>query len=189
MDGSWRGPVVPSEDPSGMVLGIVGMGTIGKYVAKKAAAFDMKVKYFSRRRLPLEEEIQYNATYCPTLVSLLSQADVVSMHCPLTPETTNLISKTDFDAMKDGAFFVNTARGRVVDEPALINALESGKIRRAGLDVFWDEPQINDYFKKTEKVMIQPHVGGLIKAAFRSGETECIEKSRPCLRLAGPLPL
>ena len=186
-DGSWKDLVVPSKDPSGMTLGIVGMGSIGKYLAKKAVVFNMSIKYYNRRRLSPEEEAKYNATYCPTLHSLLSQSDVVSINCPLTPETTNLISTPEFAAMKDGAFIVNTSRGPVIDEPALIEALESGKIARAGLDVFWNEPNINEYFTKSEKVVVQPHVAGLTELAFRKGERECFENIRSFFKTGTPV--
>ncbi|KAM5354523.1 hypothetical protein ACJ41O_001170 [Fusarium nematophilum] len=177
-DGTWKDPVVPSRDPSGMTLGIVGMGAIGKHLARKAAVFNMNIKYFNRRQLSPEDEVAYSATYCSSLHELLSQSDVVSISCPLNKETTNLISTKEFAAMKDGSFIVNTARGQVIDEPALIEALESGKIARAGLDVFWNEPNINEYFRKSDKVIIQPHVGGLTDRAFQKGEREAFENVR-----------
>lgn len=186
-DGSWKEPVVPSQDPSGMTLGIVGMGSIGKYLAKRAAVFNMKIKYYNRQQLSPEEEATYNATYCPTLHSLLSSSDVISINCPLTPSTTNLISTREFAAMKPGSFIVNTARGPVIDEPALIEALESGKIARAGLDVFWNEPNINPYFQKSERVVIQPHVAGLTDLAFRKGERECFENVKALFERGRPI--
>ena len=186
-DGTWKDPVVPSKDPSGMTLGIVGMGSIGKYLARRAAVFNMKIKYYNRRPLSSEEEATHSATYCPTLHSLLSESDVVSINCPLTPETTNLISTAEFAAMKDGSFIVNTARGPVIDEPAMIEALESGKIARAGLDVFWNEPNINPYFQKSEKVIIQPHVAGLTDLAFQKGERECFENIKALFKTGRPV--
>lgn len=186
-DGTWKDPVVPSRDPSGMTLGIVGMGSIGKDIARKAAVFNMKIKYYNRSQLSSEEEARYGATYCPTLHALLSESDVVSISCPLTPETTNLISAAEFEAMKPNSFIVNTSRGQVIDEPALIEALESGKIARAGLDVFWDEPNINDYFRKSEKVVIQPHVAGLTDLAFQKGERECFENIKALFKTGRPV--
>ncbi|KAJ3542707.1 hypothetical protein NM208_g3951 [Fusarium decemcellulare] len=177
-NGTWKDPVVPSRDPSGMTLGIIGMGTIGKHLAKRAAVFNMRIKYYNRRQLSAEDEAKYSATYCSSLHELLAQSDVVSVNCPLNKETTNLISTKEFAAMKDGAFIVNTARGPVVDEPALIEALESGKITRAGLDVFWNEPNINDYFRTSDKVIVQPHVAGLTDLAFQKGEREAFENIR-----------
>lgn len=186
-DGTWKDPVVPSRDPFGMTLGIIGMGTIGKYLAKRAAVFNMKIRYYNRRQLSAEEEVKYSATYRATLEELLAESDVISVNCPLTKETTNLISRKEFKIMKDGAFIVNTARGPVIDEPALIEALESGKVTRAGLDVFWNEPNINPYFKTSDKVIVQPHVGGLTDLAFQKGEREAFENVKAVFRTGRPI--
>ncbi|KAL4877769.1 hypothetical protein BJY04DRAFT_221739 [Aspergillus karnatakaensis] len=178
-EGLWRdGGLVPGRDPSGLVLGVVGMGAIGKYLAKKARAFNLSITYHNRRQLPAEIEKEYNLTYAPTLATLLSTADIVSVNCPLNAETTNLLSTTEFNQMKDGVFVINTARGAVIDEEALIAALESGKVARAGLDVFPDEPNVNKYFRESEKVVLQPHLGGLTDMAFQRAETECFENVR-----------
>ena len=127
----------------------------------------MKIKYHNRRRLPLEIEAELHAEYCPTLHDLLSSSDVLSISCPLNAETTNLISHAEFAAMKPGSFLVNTARGAIVNEAALIEALESGHLNRAGLDVFAEEPNANPYFLSSDKVVIQPHMGGLTDVAFQ----------------------
>ncbi|CAG9981077.1 unnamed protein product [Clonostachys byssicola] len=186
-DGTWKAGLVPSKDPSGMTLGIIGMGSIGKYLARKAAVFNMKILYHNRRRLDPEEESRYAATYCPTLHELLGASDVVSVNCPLNEKTTGLISNAEFAAMKQGAFLVNTARGPVVDEDALIQALESGKLERAGLDVFDNEPRINKYFKTSDKVICQPHMGGLTESAFRKAERECFENIRSLFTHGRPI--
>lgn len=103
----------------------------------------MKVVYHNRKPLAEADEAEYGAaSYAVSLETLLRQSDVVSVHCPLNAHTTGLIGKREFAQMKDGVFFVNTARGAVVDESALIHALESGKVARAGLDVFDGEPKI-----------------------------------------------
>ncbi|KJK75306.1 hypothetical protein H634G_09324 [Metarhizium anisopliae BRIP 53293] len=185
--GSWKAGLVPARDPSGSTLGIVGMGTIGKHLARKAAAFNMPVRYYNRRRLPPAEEARHAATYCPTLERLLSESDVVSVNCPLTEATTNLISHREVGLMRDGAFLVNTARGAIVDEDALIQGLESGKITRAGLDVFVNEPDINDYFRTSDRVICQPHMGAVTTEAFRRGERECLENLRAFFRTGRPL--
>lgn len=177
-EGTWKAGVAPTEDPSGKTLGIVGMGSIGKYLARKAAVFNIGIRYHNRRRLPADEEARYGATYCPTLHDLLASSDIVSVNCPLNGKTEGLISTAEFAAMKDGAFFVNTSRGPVVDEDALIEALESGKVARAGLDVFCNEPNIRDYFKTSDKVVCQPHMGGLTVSAFQKAERECFENIR-----------
>ena len=201
-DGTWKKGLVPCRDPTGLTLGIVGMGAIGKvsslqlweptcscvtqYTAKKALAFNLKVHYHNRHQLPPDIEKQYNATYHSALHSLLSAADIVSISVPLNSQTTNLISAPEFSAMKDGTFFVNTARGAIVDETALIQALESGKVTRAGLDVMVNEPDINEYFKTSEKVVLQPHMGGLTDVAFMKSERECFENIKALWKTGRP---
>lgn len=147
-------------------------------MAKKALAFNMKIKYYNRRQLSAEEETKYDAAYCPNLHELLSVADVVSLNCPLNTETENMIGEAEFAAMKDGVFLVNTARGGVIHEPSFIAALESGKVARAGLDVFVNEPKPDEYFLQSDKVIIQPHLGGLTDVAFKKAERECFENIR-----------
>jgi len=186
-NGSWKAGIVPAKDPGGLTLGIVGAGAIGKYMAVKAKVFNMKVAYHNRRQLSKEDEEKYSLTYYPELSDLLAISDVVSVNCPLNKETTGLISYDQFAAMKDGAFLVNTARGPVVDEQALIQALESGKITRAGLDVFDNEPKINDYFKTSDKVVLQPHMGGLTDLAFQKSEQECFDNVRSLFKTGRPV--
>ncbi|KAK3698072.1 hypothetical protein LTR37_017121 [Vermiconidia calcicola] len=174
-EGKWKAGLTPSQDPVGKTLGIIGLGSIGKYLATKAKVFNMHIRYHNRHRLPADEEAKYSATYCEDLHTLLSTSDVVSIHTPLNANTTNMISTAEFEAMREGSFLVNTARGAVVDEAAMIQALESGKLARAGLDVFPDEPKINEYFMKSEKVVLQPHMGGLTESAFAKSQRECLE--------------
>lgn len=102
----------------------------------------MQILYFQRTRMLPEDEALYDATYCSTMDDLLSESDVVSVHCPLNEKTKGLISYDQFAKMKDGVFIVNTCRGPVIDEEALISALKSGKVTRAALDVFDNEPNI-----------------------------------------------
>lgn len=138
----------------------------------------MRIKYYKRNQLSPKLEEQYKASYCSTLHELLSSADVVSINCPLNKATEGLIGPVEFQAMKDGAFFINTARGQVVQENALKEALESGKITRAGLDVFCNEPNIDPWFLESDKCIVQPHLGGLTDAAFQRAERECFENVR-----------
>ena len=147
----------------------------------------MKVQYFNRNRLSSADEALYNVTYCPTLENLLQTSDVVSVNCPLNTATTNLISHKEFAQMKDCVFFVNTARGPIVHEEALIAALESGKVCRAGLDVFKSEPNINKYFVDSDKCIIQPHLGGLTNRARRDGEVECFENIKALFKTGRPV--
>lgn len=186
-DGSWKANIVPARDPAGLTLGIVGAGAIGKYLARKAAAFNMKIAYHNRRQLSKQEEEQYGLTYYASLKELLAVSHVVSINCPLNKQTTNMISHDQFAAMKDGCFFINTARGPVVDEDALIQALESGKVTRAGLDVFHNEPHIKDYFRTSDKVVLQPHMGGLTDVAFQKSERECFENIRSLFETGRPV--
>lgn len=121
----------------------------------------MSVQYYNRTQLSPTIEAKLNVTYYSTMETLLATSDVVSVNCPLNAATKGLISYREFSQMKNNVFFVNTARGPIVDEQALIEALESGKVSRAGLDVFEEEPRINPYFVKSDKCTIQPHLGGL----------------------------
>jgi phosphoglycerate dehydrogenase-like enzyme len=123
----------------------------------------------------------------PTLTHLLSTSDIISVNCPLNEQTTSLLSYPEFAAMKDGVFIINTARGAVIHEEALIAALESGKVARAGLDVFPDEPNVNPYFRESDKVVLQPHLGGLTDMAYQRAETECFENVRALFRDGRPI--
>ena len=138
-------------------LGIVGMGRVGQTVAKRARGFDMEIHYTNRRRLPAE--LEQGAIYHPTIKSLFEAVDMISLNCPATPETENLINVESIGWMKPGVVFVNTARGRLVDENALIDALHSGHIAAAGLDVFQTEPGGNPAFAACPNVFMLPHLG------------------------------
>lgn len=152
--------------------------TFPQYIAKKAACFNMKIIYHNRNQLSAAEEAKYNAKYYKDLHGLLSASDVVSISCPLNDQTTGLIGEAEFLAMKDGVYLVNTARGAIIDEKALISALESGKVTRAGLDVFMNEPSPDPWFFQSDKVVIQPHMGGLTDTAYQRAERECFENIR-----------
>jgi len=162
-----------------------------QYTAKKAAAFNMKIRYHNRHQLTPEEELKFNATYSATLNDLLASSDVISISCPLNAETTNLISRKEFAAMKDGVYFVNTARGAIVDEDALVDALRSGKVARAGLDVVVNEPHVRDELRcgklSEQKVILQPHMGGLTDVAFHKSEKECFENIRSLFKTGRPV--
>lgn len=146
----------------------------------------MKIKYYNRHQLSADEEARYGVTYCPSLHALLGASDVVSLNCPLTAATTNLISTAEFAAMRDGVFLVNTARGAVVDEAALKEALTSGKVARAGLDVFCNEPHVDRWFLESDQVVVQPHLGGLSDSAFHKAERECFENIRALFETGKP---
>ena len=142
---------------SGKVLGIVGMGRIGRAVAARAQACGMKIHYHNRSRLPEADEA--GACYRPELDGLLAEADVLSLCCPYSPETHHLIDARRLGLMKRDAFLINAARGNVVDEEALLAALEGGRIAGAGLDVYPKEPEVNPRLIGLPNVMLLPHLG------------------------------
>ena len=143
---------------SGKTLGIIGLGRIGQAVARRANGFAMPLIYYNRHRLDADQEQSLGATYV-SLEQLLAQADIVSLHVPLTPETHHLIGARELDRMKPGAYLINTARGAVVDEKALLAALQDKKIAGAGLDVYEDEPNLTPGLVDLDNVVLLPHVG------------------------------
>jgi glyoxylate reductase len=148
----------------GKKIGIVGMGAIGKAIARRAIASGMEVFYHNRNRLSQGDENQYNATLLP-LDELLMQSDVVSLNVPLTAETKGLIGEREFKLMKKSAFLINTARGAVLKEDELIEALEKGEIAGAGLDVFVNEPKIPVKLFDMPNVVLMPHLGSATNEA------------------------
>jgi len=140
----------------GKTLGIIGLGRIGRAMARKAAASGMKIIYHNRTRLSQEKENLLNAVYAP-FNELISRADVISLHCPLTPETQHLLDEEEMKKMKDGIFIINTSRGPVINEKALVKYLKNGKIGGAGLDVFEEEPKIQEELYLMDNVVLTPH--------------------------------
>jgi glyoxylate reductase len=138
-------------------LGLIGMGRIGQVMARRALGFDMRICYYNRQRLAAEIEATYQATYLP-LDELLQQSDFVSLHLPYTPQTHHLIGARELALMKPEAMLINTARGPIVDEQALVQALQSGKLAGAGLDVFEHEPRIEAELLRMENVVLLPHI-------------------------------
>ncbi|KAK4053223.1 hypothetical protein OIO90_003997 [Microbotryomycetes sp. JL221] len=150
------------NDPEDKTLGIVGLGGIGRALAKRALAFDMKIVYHNRKEVDpklLADFPSGSIKYCSSLDDLLQQSDVVSVHVPLNPKTEKFFGKQQFDKMKKGSCLVNTARGGVIDEEAMLEALESGQLGSAGLDVFPNEPEINPALLKNDRVTVLPHMG------------------------------
>lgn len=143
---------------SGKTLGIIGLGRIGRAVARRAAGFDMPVVYHNRHRLDPDGEQALGATYLP-FEELLARADIISLHVPLTPETRHLIGPRELARMKPSACLINTARGPVVDENALLAALQDQRIAGAGLDVYEDEPALTPGLVDLDNVVLLPHVG------------------------------
>jgi glyoxylate reductase len=143
----------------GMKLGIVGFGRIGKAVARRARGFGMHVGYTQRRREPEALERALGATFVPSIDQLTASSDAITIHCPLTPETHHLFSAERLAKMRPGSVLVNTARGPVVDERALAEALEHGPVAAAGLDVFEDEPRVHPALLARPNVVLAPHIG------------------------------
>jgi len=158
--GEWKGWKLKQflgMDVQGATLGIVGMGRIGQAVARRAQGFDMTVLYYNRKRLAPELERACHAQYA-SLDELLARADIVTMHTPYSPETHHLIGSAQLAKMKPSSILIHAARGGVVDDVALIEALETGKIAAAGLDVYENEPKFNSAFLKFKNVVLAPHI-------------------------------
>ncbi|ORY97712.1 D-isomer specific 2-hydroxyacid dehydrogenase [Syncephalastrum racemosum] len=156
--GRFRNGVSMGMDPEGKKLGILGMGGIGKAVAKRMRGFDMEIQYHNRTRLPEEVEQKYAATYVD-FETLLSTSDVLYVSVPLNAATRYLLDTTEFAMMKDGIIIVNTARGAVIRESSLVKALESGKVRAVGLDVFEEEPKVHPGLLSHPYSVLLPHIG------------------------------
>ena len=146
----------------GKRLGIVGMGRIGQAVARRARAFGLQIHYHNRRRVPAKIEEELTATYWESLDQMLARMDIISVNCPHTPATYHLLSARRLKLIRPEAYIVNTARGEVIDENALVRLIASGDIAGAGLDVFEHEPAVNPKLVKlarTGKVVLLPHMG------------------------------
>ncbi|RTZ98893.1 MAG: D-glycerate dehydrogenase [Deltaproteobacteria bacterium] len=143
---------------TGKTLGLIGLGRIGKAVARRAAGFDMRVVYYSRHRLSPEDEERWGVSH-RSLADLLGMADYVSLHVPLSGGTRHLIGERELKRMKSSAFLINTSRGPVVDEKALVAALKAGRIAGAGLDVYEKEPELAPGLADIQNCILLPHVG------------------------------
>ncbi|KAL2847900.1 D-isomer specific 2-hydroxyacid dehydrogenase [Aspergillus pseudodeflectus] len=155
-EGKWHGQATLGHDPKGKVLGILGMGGIGREMANRARAFGMTIQYHNRSRL--SSELEGGAKYV-SFDDLLATSDVLSLNLALNPSTRHIIGEKEFQKMKDGVVIVNTARGALIDEKALVAALESGKVMSAGLDVYEQEPIVELGLLNNPRVMLLPHIG------------------------------
>jgi glyoxylate reductase len=173
-NGTWAGwapSTLLGHRVGGRVLGIVGMGRIGQAVAHRARAFGLSVIYHSRHRVAQALETMLGAHHEPDLDALMGQADILTLHCPATPETHHLIDARRIALMKPGAFIINTARGKIVEEEAMIAALVSGHLGGAGLDVFEHEPRVDQRLRDHHNVAILPHMGSAtVEGRIASGE-------------------
>jgi lactate dehydrogenase-like 2-hydroxyacid dehydrogenase len=148
-------------------LGIVGMGRIGQAIARRAFGFDMKVVYHNRNRIAPELERKCNAAYV-SFDELLAQSDFIVLQVPYSPQTHHLIGAAQLAKMKSSAILINSTRGGVVDDAALIDALKKGGIRAAGLDVYENEPKLHPEFLKLDNVVLAPHVGSSTEATRKA---------------------
>lgn len=160
--GQWEG-----WKPSGMLghciggkkLGIIGMGRIGQAVARRASGFGLSIVYHNRRQLPPAVEESLNASYVEELDDLVRTCDIITIHCPHTTETHEIIDANRIAMMKPSTYLINTARGELIDENALIEALQDEKISGAGLDVYTREPAVDERLLKLKNVVLLPHMG------------------------------
>ena len=170
-DGAWPGwspDFMLGMRLSGKRLGIVGMGRIGTAVARRARAFGMEIHYHNRSRASERTESDLAATYWDSLDQMLARVDVVSVNCPYTPATYHLLSRRRLALMRPTAFLVNTARGEIVDEGALIELLEAGKLGGAGLDVFEAQPKLDERLVRLaqrNRVTLLPHMASATREA------------------------
>ena len=169
----WEPELLLGSDISGKTLGIIGPGRIGQAVARRARGFEMKIIYSGSGPKPdFEKEC---AARLVSLEQLLQEADFISLHCPLSAETRHLLNRENLRKIKSGAYLINTSRGAVIDEQALVEALQQGRLAGAGLDVYEFEPRVHEALLSMSQVVLLPHVG--------SGTVETrAEMSRICAR-------
>jgi len=153
----WSANFLMGKELTGSRLGILGMGRIGRAVADRARAFGMKIHYHNRSRL--DKNLEKEAIYHKSLESLLSVSDFFSINCPATQETKHIINKNTIKHFPDGAVITNSARGEMVDDDAMVEALKSGKIFSLGLDVYNGEPNIHPKYLTLPNVFVLPHLG------------------------------
>lgn len=165
-EGKWEKKRLMGREVAGKSLGIIGVGRIGREVAKRALALEMKILAYPKpKKIKKDSEIEFLP-----LKEVLRRSDVISLHLPLTPETHHILSREEFQQMKEGVFVVNCARGGVVDEEALYEALQSGKVAGAALDVFEKEPPKGNKLLSLESVIGTPHIGAATEEGqYRAG--------------------
>ena len=153
----WSPAFMVGTQITGKRVGIVGMGRVGQIVARRMRGFDMEVHYHNRRKI--DPELEQGAVYHQSLEEMLPLCDVLSLNCPATPETTGLLNDERIALLPRDAIVVNTARGALVDDDALVGALKSGRLRAAGLDVYNNEPDIDPRYREMDNCFLLPHVG------------------------------
>ncbi|KAK3047442.1 hypothetical protein LTR09_011190 [Extremus antarcticus] len=174
--GEWRGKGFSlGHDPKGKTFGILGMGGIGRACAERAKPFGMSIQYHNRNQLPSEQE--QGAKYV-SFEELLKTSDVLSLNLALNANTRHIISTPQFQIMKDGIVIVNTARGPIIDEAALVKAMKSGKVSACGLDVFEEEPKIHPGLLEDPSAVLLPHIGTATWETQRGMELLVLENLR-----------
>ena len=174
-DGSEQWQHTVGSDLQGRTLGVVGLGKLGSRVAAYGKAFDMKVLGWSKNNTP-ERSAEIGVEYCPNLDALLGQSDVISLHLTLNEETRGIIGTDAFEKMKPGAVLINTSRGPLIDEAALVSALREGRIAGAGLDVFDSEPLSSDHpLRKLDNVVATPHLGYVTRETYETYFGDAVE--------------
>ncbi len=153
----WSPAFMVGTQVTGKRFGVIGMGRVGQVTARRARGFDMAVHYHNRRRL--DPAAEAGAVFHETVEDLIAASDVLSLHCPNTPETEGLLNAERLALLPEGAIVVNTARGAIVDDPALIAALRSGRVAAAGLDVFNGEPALDPAYRELDNTFLLPHIG------------------------------
>lgn len=149
-------------------VGLIGLGSIGRHVAEMLKGFGARVVYYKRNPLPREEEARLGVKYVK-FNDLLKSSDIISLHCPVSAETSGMISRNEIARTKKGVVFINTARGGLIDEGALLDALNNGQVSAAGLDVFDKEPLPSDHpFLKQDNLVLTPHIGGITAETFEN---------------------
>ena len=174
-EGRWAKKEFRGWQLNGKTFGVIGLGHIGEKVARLAKAFGMKI-LITKRTPPSPEILKELEAEFVSLDELLGRSDIVSLHVPLTPQTHHMIGEREIRLMKDGAFIINTSRGAVVDEKALFNALKSGKLGGAALDVYEVEPPEDYSLMKLPNVVCTPHIGAQTVEAQRAASTLLAQK-------------
>jgi len=154
----WGPGLLLGTDIHGKILGIIGMGRIGRAVARRARGFNMRILYSDVARLPVESEEEFEGSYCP-LQELLEKSDFVTIHAPLNEGTHHLLSTAEFKLMKKTAYLINVARGPIIDEQALVGALKNGDIAGCALDVYEREPDLTPELLRMPNAILVPHIG------------------------------
>ncbi|KAG2216164.1 hypothetical protein INT45_001602 [Circinella minor] len=178
--GKWNHGVLRGNNPEGKTLGILGMGGIGKALAKRMRGFDVKIQYYNRNRHTMEVEKKYDANYV-SFETLLQTSDIIFISVPLNSSTYRLLDKPQFDMMKQGVFIINTARGPIIHENALVSALETGKVAGAGLDVYEKEPNIHPGLLSHPRCVLLPHISSQTEESLYNMDRETMKNMEAAL--------